>query len=104
MATGSDKPRTKQNHGMHSTQIRGVVSNVFRAATITSLWGVGLLGSAAIGFHGMEIIAAEVNLNVTRAYNWQGLKNGCMGGSLVAISSFLGSAFVGALIHDEEDE
>ncbi|MFN6460819.1 MAG: hypothetical protein RMZ41_003100 [Nostoc sp. DedVER02] len=89
---------------MHNTKIRGVIADIFRAGAITSLWGASFLGSAAIGFYGIEIIAANVNLNVTRAYNWQGLKNGCVGGSLVAISSFLGNAVIGTAIHEDEEE
>ncbi|UKP01000.1 hypothetical protein [Nostoc sp. UHCC 0870] len=68
-----------------------------------SIVTTGFLGVAAMGCWGLEIIAANSNSTSISQYQWQARKNVCLGGMLVGLSGFLGSALLGACVGFDEN-
>ncbi|MEA5569223.1 hypothetical protein [Anabaena sp. UHCC 0399] len=81
---------------------RDFIQSLLFKMTVVSLLTVGFSGVAAMGCWGLEIIAANSNPTSINQYIWQARKNVCLGGMLVGLSGFLGSALLGACVGGTE--
>lgn len=90
--------RRTMNRKMHRT-----LNQTLTKFALYSIVTTGFLGVAAMGCWGLEIITANSSPTSINQYQWQARKNVCLGGMLVGLSGFLGSALLGACVGGSED-
>jgi hypothetical protein len=81
---------------------RDLIQSLLFKIIVVSLLSVGFSGVAALGCWGLEIITANSSPTSISQYQWQARKNVCLGGMLVGLSGFLGSALLGTCLGGTE--